>query len=229
MAAAGVASRRQCEIYIAEGRVRVDGEIAELGRRVDPGRARIELDGAPVSVAPGLVHYLLNKPVGVVSTAADPRGRPTVVSLVPAAPRVYPVGRLDMDSEGLLLLTNNGELTHRLTHPSYEVPTEYLAEVSGRITPQALRRLRTGVELDDGVTAPATVSNPAPGLLRIVIHEGRNRQVRRMVAAVGGEVTRLVRTRIGPVTDPRLQPGEWRLLEAEELRALERLVRSPDH
>lgn len=228
MAAAGIASRRQCEIYIAERRVRVDGEIAELGRRIDPEIARIELDGAPVSVAPGQVHYLLNKPPGVVSTASDPRGRPTVVSLVPAEPRVYPVGRLDMDSEGLLLLTNDGELTHRLTHPSYEVPKEYLAQVTGRITPGALQRLRTGVELDDGTTAPATVSSPAPGLLRIVIHEGRNRQVRRMVAAVGGEVTRLVRTRIGPIADPRLGPGEWRPLEPDELRALERLVSTPD-
>ncbi|HET8931210.1 MAG TPA: pseudouridine synthase [Acidimicrobiales bacterium] len=228
LAAAGIASRRQCEIYIAQGRVRVDGEVAELGRRVDPTSARIELDGAPVSVAPGQVHYLLNKPPGVVSTASDPRGRPTVVSLVPAEPRVYPVGRLDMDSEGLLLVTNDGELTHRLTHPSYEVPKEYLAEVSGRITPRALQRLRTGVELDDGLTAPATVSSPGPGMLRIVIHEGRNRQVRRMVAAVGGEVTRLVRTRIGPITGSHLAPGEWRPLEADELRALERLVSTPD-
>ncbi len=228
LSAAGVASRRQCEIYIAEGRVTVDGEVAELGRRVDPEHARIELDGVPVSVAPGLVHYLLNKPAGVVSTASDPHGRPTVVSLVPAEPRVYPVGRLDMDTEGLLLLTNNGELTHRLTHPSYEVPKEYLAEVSGRITPRALQLLRTGVDLDDGPTAPAKVSTPAPGLLRIVIHEGRNRQVRRMVAAVGCEVTRLVRTRIGPIADPRLAPGHWRPLEGDERRALERLVRTPD-
>jgi len=228
LAAAGVGSRRQCEIYIAEGRVTVDGEIAELGRRVDPDHALIELDGVPVSVAPGLVHYLLNKPAGVVSTASDPHGRPTVVSLVPDEPRVYPVGRLDMDTEGLLLLTNNGELTHRLTHPSYEVPKEYLAEVSGRITPRALQRLRNGVELDDGLTAPAKVSSPGPGLLRIVIHEGRNRQVRRMVAAVGGEVTRLVRTRIGPIADPRLAPGHWRPLELDERRALERLVRTPD-
>lgn len=226
MAAAGIASRRQCEIYIADGRVTVDGRVAELGRRVDPDHALIELDGVPVSVAPGHVHYLLNKPVGVVSTASDPRGRPTVVDLVPASPRVYPVGRLDMDSEGLLLLTNDGELTHRLTHPSYEVPKEYLAEVAGRLTPGALKTLREGVELDDGPTAPATVSTPGPGVLRIVVHEGRNRQVRRMVAAVGGEVTRLVRTRIGPITDPRLRPGHWRRLTPEELHALQTLVRS---
>lgn len=226
LAAAGIASRRQCEIYIADGRITVDGEVAELGRRVDPGHARIELDGVPVSVAPGLVHYLLNKPTGVVSTASDPRGRPTVVSLVPDEPRVFPVGRLDMDTEGLLLVTNNGELTHRLTHPSYEVPKEYLASVSGRITPRALQQLRHGVELEDGMTAPATVSNPAPGLLRIVIHEGRNRQVRRMVAAVGCDVDRLVRTRIGPITDQHLRPGQWRHLTTDEVRALERLVRT---
>lgn len=227
MAAAGVASRRQCEEYIADGRVTVDGVVAELGRRVDPVHVLIELDGVPLSVSPGHVHYLLNKPVGVVSTASDPRGRPTVVSLVPDMPRVYPVGRLDMDSEGLLLLTNDGELTHRLTHPSFEVPKEYLAEVTGAMTPHALQLLRRGVELADGVTAPAKVSSPSPGLLRIVIHEGRNRQVRRMVAAVGGEVTRLVRTRIGPVSDPHLAPGAWRPLDTAELRALEAMVATP--
>ncbi len=222
MAAAGVASRRRCEEWIAEGRVTVDGEVARLGRRVDPATAHIEFDGVPLSVAPGLVHYLVNKPAGVLSTASDPRGRPTVVALVPAEPRVYPVGRLDMDSEGLLLLTNNGALTHRLTHPSFEVPKEYLVSHTGDIGRGALRRLREGVDLEDGRTAPARVSTPAPGLLRIVIHEGRNRQVRRMVAAVGGRVTRLVRTRIGPLADPDLAPGEWRSLEPDELRAIER-------
>lgn len=224
LAAAGVASRRRCEEYIAQGRVTVDGQVAELGRRVDPTRDLIELDGAPVAVAPGLVHYLLNKPAGVVSTASDPQDRPTVTALVPDEPRVYPVGRLDMDSEGLLLLTNDGELTHRLTHPSFEVPKEYLASVSGDLSRGALRRLRQGVELDDGITAPATVSTPGPGLLRIVIHEGRNRQVRRMVAAVGGQVTRLVRTRIGPLADPDLAPGRWRRLAPGELRAIEQAV-----
>lgn len=222
MAAAGVASRRRCEEYIEQGRVTVDGEVARLGRRVDPRRVVIELDGAPLSIAPGLVHYLVNKPVGVVSTASDPQGRPTVVDLVPAEPRVYPVGRLDQDSEGLLLVTNDGELTHRLTHPSFQVPKEYLVSVSPPLSRGALRRLREGVTLDDGPTAPARVSAPAPGLLRIVIHEGRNRQVRRMVAAVGAEVTRLVRTRIGPLSDPDLAPGHWRELEPSELRAIER-------
>lgn len=227
MAAVGVASRRRCEELIEQGRVTVDGEIANLGRRVDPNVARIELDGIPVSIAPDHVHYLLNKPRGVVSTASDERGRPTVVSLVPPSPRVYPVGRLDMDSEGLLLVTNDGELTHRLTHPSYEVPKEYLAQIDGKLTPAALRRLRNGVELDDGVTAPAVVSVPAPGMLRLVIHEGRNRQVRRMVAAVGAEVTRLVRVRIGPISDPHLAPGAWRRLDRDEVAALAALVRTP--
>ena len=227
MAAAGIASRRQCEDYIADGRVAVNGEIADLGRRVDANHDLIELDGAPISVAPGHVHYLLNKPAGVVSTASDPHDRPTVVSLVPKEPRVFPVGRLDKDTEGLLLVTNDGELTYRLTHPSYEVPKEYLAEVSGRLTPAGLRALRKGVELDDGLTAPATVSTPGPGLVRIVIHEGRNRQVRRMIAAIGCEVTRLVRTRIGSVTDTHLAPGAWRPLTRDELRELERLVRTP--
>lgn len=222
LAAAGIASRRACEEYIVQGRVTVDGKVARLGQRIDPASAVIELDGVPVAVAPGLVHYLLNKPVGVLSTASDPRGRPTVVEFVPAEPRVYPVGRLDSDSEGLLLVTNDGQLTHRLTHPSFGVPKEYLVAFSGRLSPGALRRLRDGVDLDDGPTAPAKVSVPDPGLLRIVIHEGRNRQVRRMVAAVGGRVTRLVRTRIGPITDPDLAPGQWRELTMAELRAIER-------
>lgn len=191
-----------------------------MGRRVDPQRDSVQIDGVPVPTRPGLVHYLLNKPRGVVSTAADPEGRPTVVSLVPDEPRVYPVGRLDADSEGLLVLTNDGDLTHRLTHPSFGVPKEYLAQVKGRPAPTAVRRLREGVDLEDGPTAPAKVALVAPTTLRIVIHEGRNRQVRRMCDAVGHPVTRLVRTRIGPVSDQRLSPGEWRLLTVDEVRAL---------
>ena len=167
-----------------------------------------------------MVHYLLNKPRGVVSTASDPEGRPTVVSLVPPEPRVYPVGRLDTDTEGLLVLTNDGDLTHRLTHPSFGVPKEYLAQVKGRPAPTAVRQLREGVLLDDGRTAPAKVALVAPTTLRLVIHEGRNRQVRRMCEAVGHPVTRLVRTRIGPVSDQRLAPGEWRPLSVDEVRAL---------
>jgi 23S rRNA pseudouridine2605 synthase len=174
-----------------------------------------------VSVRPGLVHYLLNKPVGVVTTTDDPQGRPTVVELVPSEPRVFPVGRLDLDTEGLLLLTNDGELGHRLTHPSYGVEKEYLAEVEGEPTRATLRRLREGIELDDGMTAPAKASLLAPNLVKLTVHEGRNRQVRRMCDAVGHPVVRLVRTRIGPLAERRLKPGEWRTLTADEVRSLE--------
>jgi 23S rRNA pseudouridine2605 synthase len=174
----------------------------------------------PVPVRPGLVYYVLNKPAGVVSTAKDTHGRPTVVALVPDSPRVVPVGRLDADTEGLLILTNDGDLTHRLTHPAFGVEKEYLAEVDGRPAAGALRRLRAGVELDDGITAPARVSQPQPGVLRITIHEGRKRQVRRMCAAVGHPVRRLVRLRIGPVHDRSLAPGQWRTLRSAEVRAL---------
>jgi len=220
LARIGVGSRRVCEDLITAGRVTVNGEVPVLGRRIDPSVDEVELDGVPLPVTPGLVHYLLNKPVGVVSTAEDTHGRPTVVSLVPPEPRVFPVGRLDMDSEGLLLLTNDGGLTHRLTHPSFGVPKEYLVEVEGVPSAGAVRRLREGVELEDGMTAPARVATVAPSLLRIVIHEGRNRQVRRMCEAVGHPVVRLVRTRIGPLTDPTLSPGSWRRLTIDEVRTL---------
>jgi 23S rRNA pseudouridine2605 synthase len=159
-----------------------------------------------------------------VTTAHDPQGRPTVVELVPAQPRVFPVGRLDADSEGLLLLTNDGELAHRLTHPSFGVEKEYLAEVEGALKPGALRSLRAGVELADGPTAPAKVVQVSPGVLRITIHEGRNRQVRRMCEAVGHPVRRLIRTRIGPLTDRRLKAGEWRPLSGAEVRSLAQAV-----
>jgi 23S rRNA pseudouridine2605 synthase len=221
LAAAGLGSRRACEILIEEGRVTVNGDVAVLGRRVDTDTDRVEVDGVRVPVRPGLVTYLLNKPRGVVSTASDPQGRPTVVEFVPAEPRVFPVGRLDTDTEGLLLLTNDGDLAHRLTHPSFGVDKEYLAEVDGSPTPAELRRLREGVELEDGRTAPAKASLVAPGAVRLVIHEGRNRQVRRMCEAVGHPVRRLVRTRIGPLADRRLKPGEWRVLDVDEVRSLE--------
>jgi 23S rRNA pseudouridine2605 synthase len=227
LARAGFGSRRASEALIAAGRVRVNGEVAALGARADPETDRIEVDGAVLGIRPGLVHYLLNKPAGVVTTASDPRGRPTVVGLVPAEPRVFPVGRLDADTEGLLLLTNDGELAHRLTHPSFGVDKEYVADVEGRPTRGALRRLREGVELEDGPTAPAKVSLVGDRLLRITIHEGRKRQVRRMCDAVGLPVRRLVRVRIGPIADRRLAPGEWRALEPDEVRALERAAASP--
>jgi 23S rRNA pseudouridine2605 synthase len=220
LARIGVGSRRVCEELIVDGRVTVNGEVPVLGRRVDPSVDRVELDGVPLPVQPGLVHYLVNKPAGVVSTAEDTHGRDTVVSLVPDDPRVFPVGRLDMDSEGLLILTNDGGLTHRLTHPSFGVPKEYLVHVEGEPTSGEVRRLREGVDLDDGPTAPARVAVVAPDLLRIVIHEGRNRQIRRMCESVGHPVRRLVRTRIGPLADPSLSPGSYRPLTFDEVRAL---------
>jgi 23S rRNA pseudouridine2605 synthase len=170
------------------------------------------------------VHYLLNKPAGVLTTASDPFGRPTVLDLVPDRPRVVPVGRLDLETEGLLILTNDGELTQRLTHPSFGIEKEYLAHVEGTPSRGALRRLREGVELEDGVTAPAKVSLLGPGLVRLTIHEGRNRQVRRMCAAVGHPVRRLARVRIGPLRDSHLAPGEWRPLTVAEVRSLEAAV-----
>lgn len=224
LARIGIGSRRVCEEMIAQGRVTVNGEVADLGRRVDVESDRVELDGVPIGVRPGLVHYLLNKPAGVVTTADDPQGRPTVLGLVPAEPRVFPVGRLDMDTEGLLLLTNDGELTHRLTHPSFGIEKEYVAQIQGSPTRAALRRLREGIELEDGLTAPAEAALLAPGVLRLTIHEGRNRQVRRMCEAIGHPVTRLVRSRIGPLVDRRLKPGQWRPLTGDEVRALERAV-----
>lgn len=220
LARAGLGSRRLCEELIADERVTVNGVVATLGDRVDPDQDEVTVDGVVVGVRPGLVHYVLNKPAGVVTTADDPQGRPTVIELVPSEPRVHPVGRLDLDTEGLLLLTNEGELTHRLTHPSFGVDKEYLAEVEGIPSRGALRRLREGVDLDDGRTAPARVSLLGDHLLRLTIHEGRNRQVRRMCEAVGHPVTRLVRTRIGPLTDRTLGPGEWRELTGAEVQEL---------
>jgi 23S rRNA pseudouridine2605 synthase len=221
LAATGYGSRRICEDLIAAGRVTVNGEVAVLGRRVDATVDVVAVDGAPIGVRPDLVYYLLNKPVGVVTTARDTHQRPTVVELVPREPRVFSVGRLDVDSEGLLLLTNDGDLANRIAHPSHGIEKEYLVEVSGGpVSAGAIRSLREGVALDDGMTAAARVSQPDPGVLRIAIHEGRNRQIRRMCEAVGHRVTRLVRTRIGPITDRSLQPGAWRELTTDEWRAL---------
>ncbi len=225
LAGAGIGSRRHAEELIAAGRIEVNGEIATLGRRVDPATDRIALDGVPVVVDTSLVYWLLNKPAGYVTTARDPQGRPTVLDLVPGEPRVFPVGRLDRDTEGLLVLTNDGELAQLLTHPSHGVAKEYFAEVEGTPSAGALRSLRTGVELDDGPTRPARVTLVAGATtghsgLRIVVGEGRKRMVRRMCAAVGHPVVRLVRTRIGPLADRRLAPGTWRALTAAEVREL---------
>jgi len=220
LARAGFGSRRSCEILISEGRVTVDGRVAELGNRVDPEHQLICVDGALAPTAQNAVYYLLNKPDGVVTTASDPQGRRTVLELVESSVRIFPVGRLDMNTEGLLILTNDGRLAHLLTHPSSGIAKEYLARVEGDPSPAVIRRLREGVELDDGMTSPAQVSRVSDGLLRIVIHEGRNRQVRRMCAAVGHEVTRLVRTRIGPIQDATLSPGTSRQLSLSEVRRL---------
>lgn len=227
LAAAGYGSRRACDELIADGRVAVNGSPARLGQRVDPDADRITVDGAPVPTRADLVHWLLHKPPGVVTTARDPGGRPTVLDLVPPSPRVFPVGRLDMDSEGLIVLTNDGELAHRLTHPRFGVDKEYLVHVRGDPSPGALAALRRGVRLEDGPTAPARVGRLGPGLLRITIHEGRNRQIRRMCEAVGHPVVRLVRTRIGPVRDPGLAPGRWRPLTPAEVRALAAATATP--
>ena len=194
-----------------------------LGRRVDVEVDLIEIDGAPVGVRPDTVYYLLNKPVDVISTAVDTHGRETVVDLVPEEPRVYPVGRLDADSEGLLLLTNDGELTNRITHPSFGLEKEYLVHVdcsAAGVSNTAISRLRNGIELEDGMTAPAEVSQLQPGVLRVVIHEGKNRQIRRMCDEVGYSVVRLVRVRIGPLIDRHLLPGQWRHLTSTEVKSL---------
>ena len=224
LARLGVASRRAAEEMIVEGRVQVNEEVATLGQRITSTTDLVVVDGVQISIKPDLVYYLLYKPVDVISTASDPQGRKTVVDLVPDKPRVFPVGRLDRETEGLLLLTNDGDMTHRLTHPSFGVPKEYFVSVSGKVSRSALRSLREGVELEDGKTAPAKVSEVEKGLLRIVIHEGRNRQVRRMCAKVGYPVNRLIRTRIGPITDRKLAPGSWRALTMEEIRNLERAI-----
>lgn len=223
LAQRGWGSRRACEEIIAEGRVTVNGNIAILGCRVDVDHDIVEIDGAPVGVKPDLVYYLLNKPVDVISTAIDTHDRETVVDLVPSHPRVYPVGRLDGDSEGLLLLTNDGELTNRITHPKFGLEKEYLVHVAtgeADVSDSAIHRLRNGIELEDGMTSPAQVSRLQKGVLRMVIHEGRNRQIRRMCEAVGYPVIRLVRTRIGPIMDKQLRTGQWRNLSQAEVKQL---------
>lgn len=225
LAAHGFGSRRTCEDLISQGRVRVNGQTAILGRRVDVSRDVVEVDGVEIGVRPGLVYYLLNKPAGVVTTSHDPQGRRTVLDIVPSEPRVFAVGRLDFDTEGLLLLTNDGALAHQVSHPSTGVEKEYVVEVEGgRVSSGDVRRLREGIDIDGVRTAPAEVSQPAEGVLRLVIHEGRNRQVRRMCESIGHPVVRLVRVRIGPLRDPRLEPGRWRELTTDELRSLTRAL-----
>lgn len=224
IAHAGLMSRRAAEEAMVEGRVLLNGEPVVLGDRVDPDSDVLTLDGAPIPVAPNLVTYLLYKPVGVISTADDPRGRPTVVDLIESEHRLYPVGRLDADSEGLILVSNDGELTNRVTHPSFGITKKYMAEVTGKPSKATLKSLTSGVELDDGParaeSARLVDSQPDRSLVEVVMVEGRNREVRRMFSAVGHEITRLVRTAIGPISDPSLQPGESRRLTAGEIKHL---------
>lgn len=227
LARAGFGSRRACEQLIVGGKVTVDGVVATLGDRVDLQRALVEVGGVQVNLDPQVKYYALHKPAGVVTTMRDPQGRPDLRSLVPGdGPRVFPVGRLDRDSEGLLLLMNDGELSNRLMHPSFGVEKEYLAEVEGRPTAQQVARLRSGVELEDGPAAVKTIrivdARRARGAISLVMTEGRKREVRRMLAAVGLPVTRLVRVRIGPIRLDQLPPGEVRELSGVEVHALAR-------
>jgi 23S rRNA pseudouridine2605 synthase len=205
----------------------VDGEPAHLGQKIDPESARVEVDGVPLPVRPDLVHYLLYKPVGVISTTDDPHGRDAVVDLVPANPRVYPVGRLDADSEGLLIVTNDGDLANHVMHPSKGVTKTYVARVSGTPGDATMARLRTGVDLDDGraraLEARVLSATRTEALVEVVMEEGRNREVRRLLDAVGHPVTALVRIAIGPITDRHLGPGEWRPLSVDEVRSLYRV------
>lgn len=218
LARAGIASRRKADDLIKAGRVTVNGEAGQLNTFVESAD-RVEVDGRAVAPQP-LAYVLLHKPAGVVTTASDPQGRPTVVGLVEHESRVVPVGRLDADTTGVLLLTNDGEVAHRLAHPKYEVEKVYEAKVEGEPGDDALRRLAEGVELDDGPTAPARARRLGPSLVELVIHEGRNRQVRRMLEAVGHPVRRLHRSRYADLTVDGLEPGAWRELTADEVAAL---------
>lgn len=224
LAASGVGSRRFCEELIAQGRVTVDGRVAGLGMKVDPVAVDVRVDGERINVDPGRVYVMLNKPRGVVTTAHDPEGRPTVLDLINLPQRLFPVGRLDQDTEGLLLLTNDGELAHALTHPSFEVARTYVAQVNGRPSRAQLQRLRQGVELEDGLARARSVRLLGEGrgksLLEVVMTEGRKREVRRMLQAADLTVERLARTAYGGVNLGELSPGKWRPLNHAEVRAL---------
>jgi len=252
LARAGVASRRGSEDLMTAGRVTVNGQVCtELGTKVDPERDEVAVDGKLVTLADGTTYLILNKPTGYVTTMSDPQGRPTVAELVPTDeyPGLFPVGRLDEDTSGLLLFSTDGELAHRLLHPKWHVVKTYIARADGRITEKQLQRLREGIELDDGWTAPARVelipesddwsdeveaSEDNPDLLQLrlyrtslvmlSIHEGRKRQVRRMLSAVGHPVTELARISFGSLMLGDLKQGSWRLLTAEETAELEAAV-----
>jgi 23S rRNA pseudouridine2605 synthase len=229
LAAAGLGSRRACEELIAAGRVQVNGQPARLGARVDPERDVVLVDGAHVPTAAGLAYYAVNKPRGMLSTMSDDLGRPCIGDMVvDLSTQLHHVGRLDADSEGLLLLTNDGTLSHRLTHPSFGVTKTYLVEIDGVVARAATRQLREGVVLDDGPVTMDEVTlvdaTPQRSVLEVSLHEGRNHVVRRALAAVDYRVTRLVRTAIGPIRLGDLKPGRRRRLQPEEVRALYRAV-----
>jgi len=223
LARTGVASRRGADELIKRGRIRVNGVTAGLSTYVKEGDV-VDLDGR-LLLPQALAYVLLHKPAGVVTTASDPHGRPTVVGLVEHESRVVPVGRLDADTTGALLLTNDGELAHRLAHPRYEVEKVYEAEVEGEPSDQALAALERGIELDDGPTAPARARSLGPSTIELSIHEGRKHQVKRMLEAVGHPVTRLHRSRYAGLTTEGLEPGQWRELSAAEVAALTQLTR----
>src|SRR5579859_1150164 len=218
LARAGVASRRTADELIKAGRVTVNGKPGGLNTFVET-RDRVEADGKPVAKQ-RLAYLLLHKPAGVVTAARDPRGRPTVVGLAPTEPRVVPVGRLDADTTGALLLTNDGELAHRLSHPRYEVDKVYVADVAGEPTDETLRRLAEGVDLDDGRTAPAKVRRVGPSRIELTLHEGRKHQVKRMCEAVGHPVRALHRRAYAGLTLGNLRPGQWRELKSDEVERL---------
>jgi 23S rRNA pseudouridine2605 synthase/16S rRNA pseudouridine516 synthase len=232
LAEAGVASRRRCKELVSAGKVRVNGQVAASpGDWIDPERDQIEVDGKRVWLDTEKIYILLNKPPGYLSTTADHRGRQTIMDLLPPVDnRIYPVGRLDRDTEGLLLITNDGDLTYRLTHPKHHVEKVYLVWVTGSPSEESLDKLRHGIALEDGMTAPALVRREAckdrpqtrPDCLRITIHEGRKRQVRRMCAAIGHNVLKLKRIQIGPIHLGDLRPGDHRHLSKEEVAALKR-------
>jgi 23S rRNA pseudouridine2605 synthase len=228
LAQAGIASRRAAEEIVRAGRVTVAGEpVLDPARDVGPGAA-VALDGKPVEIASERVVYAVNKPPGVVSTARDPQRRPTIVSLVPVQLRLYPVGRLDIDSSGLILMTNDGELAYRLTHPKFEVEKTYRAVVARPpVRDRALRSLRAGVQLEDGLTSPARVRRLAADTIEITIHEGRNRQIKRMCEHVGHRVRQLERVQFGPLALGELKPGAYRRLAEAELQALQEAGAGP--
>jgi 23S rRNA pseudouridine2605 synthase len=232
LAAAGVGSRRHCETLIVTGRVSVNGKvISQLGAKADPEKDKICLDGSPIDTSQDRLYILLNKPVGYTSTRFDKFAEKTVVELVSAIDAyLYPVGRLDVDTSGLMILTNDGNFAHLMTHPSHEINKVYVVEVRGKVTPDELRQLRTGVDLEDGKTAPARAillsysdaSNIST--VEITIHEGRKRQVRRMLAAVGHRVIKLARVRLGSLDIEGLQEGHYRFLTKKEISDLSKLA-----